>query len=283
MALGGQPETVFTAEQGEHVFLDGWQSVWSPDGKRLALLILKEQPAGRDPQFMLEIVAVEGKRIEKRFTLPQSAYSRNGGGPNWAPYNLKWSPDGRTLLLAWEQTIVFNVENGAPETILTRPSMAEWLPGNDGVYFFDVFSSQDLFVKRTGQTEPLKVVSAGQFADLGMANTALLHAPLIKLSANRSRLAIAAGNTVLAIDVPLTQVTDLAKSIKRWQADGVIVGLEWGPSGNEVAVLMVADGLTISVLDLVSGRWKILTKVGANPRGTDIDVVGLVNTLSWVP
>jgi len=290
MGPGGQPETIFRARTGESVFAGGWQSIWSPDGERVALLLAT---AGGEP-FTLAIVEVETKKVATTFQLQRSVYTRGDGPMNWPPYNLEWSPDGRKILLAWEQTVILDTQSKAVETVTTKPAMTEWRPGSDGVYYFDMFGPVNLWLKKIGRNDAVNVLDRAQLAGWNMVRPILLHAPLVKLSASGSRLAIAAGagdegtSTVLVFDVTATRAGSLGSPAKRLQVDGVVVAMEWGPGEKKLAVLVNSrDDLTIRVLDLEGGAATTLTKVAQRGTdyfsATDLDVVGLVNMISWVP
>lgn len=281
MGLGGQPRTIFRAGPKETVFLDGWQSIWSPDGRRIALLVAK----AATETFALTIVEIEKKKVDQWFELPKSAYTRRGQPMNWPPYNLKWSPDGRKVLIAWEQTVVLDVASGAVETIATMPVMAEWMPGSDGVYYFDeVFSIGNLVLKRIGQNEVVKVLDGAQLDSWGMVELVLFHTPILKLSPNGTRLAMQAGKTVLVFNAEAARAGALRDPPMRLQVEGPIVAIEWGPDEKKLAVLAgLKKGLALGILDLESGMWRTLEEQVVELRGTQVDVLGLMNTISWVP
>ena len=277
MGPGGQPRTLFKAGPKESVYLAGWQSIWSPDGRRIALLV------DRAPMetFALVIVEIEKKKVDQWFELPKSAYTQ----ANWAPYNLKWSPDGSKVLIAWEQTIVLDVASGAVETIVAKRAMAEWMPGSDGVYYFDEwFSIGNLVFMRIGQKEVVKVLDSSQLDDWGMHELVLFHTPILKLSPNGTRLAMQAGNTVLVFDVETNRASALRHPPTRLQVEGAIAAIEWGPDEKKLAILAgLKKGLALGVLDLESGAWRTLDEQVVQLRGTQVDVLGLMNTISWAP
>lgn len=290
MRLGGLPETIFRARAGEIVFPDGWQSIWSPDGGRVALLLAT---AG-GKTFTLAVIEVEKKKVAGTFQLQRSVYTRGDVPMSWPPYNLKWSPDGRKILLAWEQTVILDPQSTTVETVTTKPAMAEWLPGSDGVYYFDVFGPTNLWLKKFGRNDAVNVLDRAQLAGWNVVSPVLLHAPLVKLSASGTRLAIAAGaggegtSTVLVFDVTAARAGSLGSPAKRLQVDGVVVAMEWGPGAKKLAVLVISENdLTIRALDLEGGAATTLTKVARRGTdyfsATDLDVVGLVNMISWVP
>jgi WD40 repeat protein len=288
MRLDGQPETIFKANPGETVFLSGWQSIWSPDGKRVALLLARADSV-RTGTFSLAIVDIEKREVANRFELPQSAYTRNGMPMNWPPYNLKWSPDGRKILLAWEQALILDVERKILETAIPRPVMAEWAASNSVYYFDELFAVGSLLIKETGQKEAVKVFDRSQLNGWGMVQTLLLHAPLLKLHPSGTRLAMAAGtgrgakSTVLVFNVHPTRPGALESPAQSLQVDAAILAMEWGPDRKTLALLAGSEeGLTIRVLNLETGTAKTLARL-TELKGPDIDLVGLMNTISWAP
>lgn len=46
---------------------------------------------------------------------------------------------------------------------------------------------------------------------------------------------------------------------------------------------VAVQGLEVRLLDLAAGQWRTLATLRLVPEGVGIDIVGLINTLSWTP
>ncbi len=284
--LGERPQVVFTPGQEEHVFPLGWQSVWSPEGRRIALLLATAET------MSLVIVEIDNGKIARRLEFPKSAYTRGDYPANWPPYSVKWSPDGDKILVAWEEALVLNVETGSIDTIVPMPVMAEWSPESDGVYYSNTFSVPDLFYKRIDGGEAVEVLHHSWLGEFGEQPPLFNHTPLLKLSPTGSHLAFEtatirgrkAQSTILIFDIQSAHADRPATPAKQLKAEGAIVAMEWNHDETELAVLATSEnGLMLRVLNLETGSSKVLTSVLSNIKGTEIDVVGLMNTISWVP
>ena len=137
---------------------------------------------------------------------------------------------------------------------------------------------------RIGQKEVVKVLDSSQLDDWGMHELVLFHTPILKLSPNGTRLAMQAGNTVLVFDVETNRASALRHPPTRLQVEGAIAAIEWGPDEKKLAILAgLKKGLALGVLDLESGAWRTLDEQVVQLRGTQVDVLGLMNTISWAP
>src|SRR5262245_33540604 len=83
--LQGDERTVFTAREQEHIYLSAWQSIWSPDSRRIALLLL-EGSSATARRYSLVIIDVPTASVVLRYSLPSAVYER----ANWAPYKFRW-------------------------------------------------------------------------------------------------------------------------------------------------------------------------------------------------
>jgi len=229
--------------------------------------------------------------VVARRPLPSGMYE----GANWPPYKFRWSPDGRSILLAWESTAVFDVDSGSFLLVTPQPVFAEWTSDSNAVYYFERSRGKigDFFVMRRGAGAPVKLMDNEILAASGW-QPVLLHGPLLSLSPSASRLAVAVGSLVQLYDLKAGEAPALDRPSGRFPAEGIITALEWSPDERDIAVLATGAGagtpgavagwrLEVKLLDLAAGQWKTLARLGSVPQGADIDVVGLINTLSWTP
>ena len=119
---------------------------------------------------------------------------------------------------------------------------------------------------------------------------------MLSLSPSGLRLAVAVGSLVQLYDLKADQAPTLESPSGHFSAEGIIAALEWSPDERSLAVLAIgaAPGTlqpgTVAVfgpevrrLDLTTGQWRTLATLGFEPAGVGIDIVGLINTLSWTP
>lgn len=286
--LEGEVKTIFTTGPGEFIFNLGWQSIWSPDGRRIALIVCPEDGS----VYSIIVINVADKSVVSRHKLPAEVYSRFKDGErypmNWPPYKFRWSPDGRKLLLSWEWTVVVDAVTGAIETIAEAPTAAEWAPGSDAVYYFH----GDFYLRKLDSSTPLRMVGKEHIAALGLRRPPLLHKAILTLSPLGSKLSLLAGSTtghtssIYIYDLRERGTVALDKPFKTFQTEDVITAIEWGPDENSIAIMAISPsvGVTIKLLDLMTGEWRTLATI-AYPIGVPaiemIDVLGLYKTLSW--
>lgn len=285
MNLEGEVRTIFTARPGEFIFNMGWQSIWSPDGRRIALIVGSEDGS----VYSITVIDVAEKRVVSRHKLPEDVYSRLKDGErypmNWPPYKFRWSPDGRKLLLSWESTVVVDAVTGAIETIADIPTAAEWAPGSDGVYYFRF----DFYLRKLGSPTSLKLVGKEHIAALGLKRPPFLHKAVLTLSPSGSKLSFLGGSTtgrtssIHIYDLREGGTVALDKPFKSFQTEDIITALEWAPDENSIAIMAFSPPgeVTIKLLDLMTGAWRTLATVAYPIRVPEIDVLGSYKTLSW--
>jgi len=185
MNLQGVVKTIFTPEPGEEIFSVGWQSICSPEGERIALIL-----AHRDEFGSVAVINVADSHIISRHRLPSTALGR-------PTYKFRWSPDGRKILLVSSTTLVVDTVAGTVETIAEKPTPAEWSPGSDAVFYFDGFwDIEDFLLRKLGSEKPVKLMDKERILASGLGQpVALLHGVLMTLSPSGSKLAIAGGST----------------------------------------------------------------------------------------
>lgn len=217
MNLQGVVKTIFTSGPGERIFSVGWQSIWAPEGKRIALILQH-----RD-DFSVAVVSVADSHIISRHRLPSTAVQ----GPT---YKLRWSPDGRKILLVSGTTLVVDTLAGTVKTIAEKPTPAEWSPGSDAVFYFDgLWKIEDFLLRKLGSGKSLKLMDKGRILASGLGQPVLIHGVLMTLSPSGSKLAIAGGSTkgrngtVHVYDLTKTGVPTLDKPSARFESKNVII------------------------------------------------------------
>jgi len=86
-------------------------------------------------------------------------------------------------------------------------------------------------------------------------------------------------SSVLVYDAREADPVALDGPSQRFETDGMIVAMDWGPDeGSMAAILVDESGSTsLQVLDLATGTWNVV----ATPE-IDVDVIDVIPTvLSW--
>lgn len=282
MGREGRPETIYETNGVRGVVLAPGQSIWSPDGSMIALLLADGET------FSLGVVEVATKKV-RTFKLPRSVQPDVEEGHIDPLYvYVKWSPDGRKILLG---SAALDLERNTWEAIADRRVIAEWLPRSEGVYFFELWQrGGDLLLKESGRNGAATVLAGSTLAGWGAVSLASPNsAPLLRLSPSRSRLAIAAwagpeeATAVLVFDIPADRPGSLAEPARRVQVDGILIAMAWGPDERKLAVLSAGPGgdLMVGVVDLESGAWTSLAKAAHPETVHEIEALLLRNTISW--
>ncbi len=306
--LRGEVRNIFTPEK-EHLLSP---SIWSPDGKRIAVISILPGNAAENVLSVVIIDVVGGKVLSKHRI------------PSWTTTisKFRWSPDGRKILLVGGfatsgGAVVIDTETSTVETIANKTIVAEWAPSNDSVYYFDTNSYErqsgeqalgDFYLKKLGTSQPIKLMDKKKVESLG------LKAPLLmSLSPEGSKFFIYSGilpstddvkkefkGIIYIYDIHGGITVTLDKPYKKFQtiAQDFIYSLEWAPDENSLAALalnfsevatakespyMPTGSLKVKILDLLKGTWRTLASVNTQsvPATELLDFIGLTKTLSW--
>jgi hypothetical protein len=131
-----ETRSVFVVPPSEQ-FL-GWQPIWSPDERQLAVITWVPGASVGQNTFWLNVVDVPAAKMSLRQPVPPDTMAR-------FPYSLapkdklRWSPDGRKILISWGNAVVVDAETGSVESISRTPVVAEWAPSDKGVYYIGLW------------------------------------------------------------------------------------------------------------------------------------------------
>jgi hypothetical protein len=292
VSLTGERDVVFTAGSDEFVS-SGWLSIWSPTGDRLAVPVLST----RDTPLLV-LLDLSDERASVRHRLPANVFPR----PNilffgeWPPYAVRWSPDGRQILIAGRRTVAVDVESGAARQLHGRPAIADWAPSGAGIFLLEAKREgvSDLrFVSLTNRRSRVAIASA-DLSRAGLGSTTLVHTQVLKVSPSGRRLAIAGTahgdpgeGVILLYDLAEGQDVPAPVPSSVLRPESPVLALEWSPDEGALALLMFNPGqdprrlLAISILDLASGEQRTVATPGPFFGIQDLDFIGLTNTLSW--
>jgi Tol biopolymer transport system component len=285
-SLNGDEKILFTPASGERLlgFL-----MWSPDGLKLALITLQPQQGRPFANSLVILDAVAGRVLARHEISDRTIHLPYFFSP---PNKFRWSPDGRKLLISWEDVVVIDAETGHSETINSDPAIAEWAPDSSGIFYFAIKDPHKpqtralggLYLKRLGSGNPTKLLDEKRIQQMDLTLSPLIFGRMT-LSPLGKRLAVAIGSTksdagvLLTYDMTVGQTTAFERPLKIFQPQGLIIALDWAPDDRSVAALAVSNQIEIGTLDLDNGEWKTLAVVA---EGSHVDLDALVfGWLSW--
>src|SRR5207244_11465599 len=89
-------------------------------------------------KMSIALIDVSAKKVQSRFVIPRGV--TNIPSYSTPPNKFRWSADGRKILLSWESAAVLDTKTGAFELLPGGPTLAEWAPGGDAIYYLDVMN-----------------------------------------------------------------------------------------------------------------------------------------------
>jgi len=289
----GRETVLFQGDQSEQLYL--WQPAWSPDGKQIAALTFV--PGATGPLKMsIALIDVAARKVQSRFAIPRGV--TNIPSYSTPPNKLRWSADGRKILLSWESAAVLDTKSGTFELLPGGPIVAEWAPGGDAIYYLDVINRDrppgpilsGLYRTKLGSgTPPTRLLDQQQLSAMGLAITARVVLGAMTLSPSGTKLAVGLGSStgssgklhVYAVGAaPDSLVPD--KPLATFQTEELIAAIEWAPDETQVAVIAVAkDGVKIRAVNLGTGGWRTLATLGPlDLNGREAEVLAF-KALSW--
>ncbi len=272
---------------------------WSPDGKEIAALTFGAPPAGVS---VIVLDAFEGG-LRERHSLPATAATL------WTeePTTLRWSPDGRKILLASHEAYAIELASGAVDTLSRRLILPAWSPESDGIYYLEVAGETDsisaavgeshpaitgFYYKPLGAGEPLALAGAALIDSLGLGAwkfVGLDDSPdatrLVLWSTRLGQSAAELRGTVRIYDLRAPGRPALERPVRTLTLGQTFISsLQWGPDDDRLAAAVARlDHLEIALLDLGSGKLETLRELAAD------ETIGMAflhfiqgNVLSWV-
>lgn len=238
--------------------------------------------------------------------------------PENFPDKFRWSPDGRSVLVPWQKAVVLDVDTGMSRVIADQPSLAEWAPGADGVYYFTKDSRSgalgNFHYRRLDGSPPVTIMNADAVRALGWGESRGLLSGSMTLSPRGSRLVVAAPSTggtshrLRIYDVRPGEMVDLARATREVETGDIITALEWAPNETALATMGIAftkrpgtvkirrpppgvleirleltepAGVAVKVVDLATGVWRTVANVDVPLDDSDTIAMLGSKTLSW--
>jgi WD40 repeat protein len=287
-ASNGQERTLFSVPR-KFGIVD--RLAWSPDGSRLALILLDERgfsavsvggAIGAYHSHLLVIDSNSGHPLRDALLTPSIVNMPFITNP---PDALAFSPDGAKVLVSWDSPVVVDVASGRVERLWHSPAVAAWSPSGD-VLFLDVVGRQRFGALHVwspgGSTRVLwpqaKLTSLGISAEHGIEYGQMRASP------DGTKLAIRTtdGNRT-AVSVFALDGSSVGAKAGTYPLNGSIWDFDWSPDSTRIAaVVLNGSTLNVQLLDTASGTWKAIADVPINvPDSDTLDALAPVKKLTW--
>ena len=288
-ASEGQERTLFVAPHKIGI-VD--RLAWSPDGSRLALILLDERgfsglsvngsALGAYHPHLLVIDSTSGHPLRDALLTPSVVNMPFITNP---PDALAFSPDGGKVLVSWDSPAVVDVASGRVQRLWASPAVAAWSPSGD-VLFLDVVGRQRFGALHiwspAGGAHVLwpqaRVASLGIVAEHGIEYGQLRPSPDGTKLAIRTTDANRTAISVFALDGSSVGAKD-----GTYPLAGRIWDFDWSPEGDRIAaVVLNGETLTVQLLDTASGTWKPIADVPITvPDADTLEALAPVKKLTW--
>jgi WD40 repeat protein len=255
---------------------------WSPDGSRLALILLDERPVSAYQPHLLVIDATTGRPLRDALLTPAVVNMPYITNP---PDALAFSPDGRKVLVSWDSAAVVDVAGGRVQQLWRTPVVAAWSPSGDVLFLDVVGRSQFGALRAWSPAGGVRVVwPHAKLASLGIAAEHGIEYGQMSSSPDGAKLAIRTtdGDRTAVVVFALDGSAVGAKA-GTYPVKGRIWDFDWSPDGARIAaVILKGAGLTVQVLDIPAGAWKPAATIPITVADSDtIDALGPVRKLTW--
>jgi len=251
---------------------------WSPTGDKVAFIVVRWCGIGSkissiiifDMKYEHEIVQ-HGK-----YDFWDANATEQGPGKFSNPTRIKWSPDGKKILIAWDETVVIDVKTGKSYTITSERSIAEWGPDSESVFYFK-HNSPILNVSKYQDAEAsLKSVDWGITGDL--IPTSLTLSP----SASLMELTLSTKEKnkmhTHIFEINGQGIINQSNNGVKFTIAGDLVALNWSPDENGLSIVRDENGqITLETLELKTGN--LSTRTTFSPNFKRIKKMGRI--LSW--
>jgi hypothetical protein len=266
---------------------------WSPDGSRVAVLLLDEHGFNSGPILNLQQVPsyrtslavfdAQSGRLRRRVALPVAVvhmpYLMN------PPDTLAFSPDGRRVLVSWESPAVVDIARGRAQRIWPTPAVATWT-ADGSVLFLDVVNRNRFGALRSwSPADGSRVVwTRAQLAANGIVAEHGIEYGQLRTSPDGSRLAVrTVSGDQTAIAVFALAGSMPGEQLGTYATDGAIWDFDWAPDGSRIAAIVVAgSSMDVRVLDPDKATWTSIATIPITIEATDtLEALAPIRKLSW--
>lgn len=286
----GSQRTVFHAPSKVDIV---HRPAWSPDGARLAVLLLDEHGfggglaigTGQLPSFRASLAVFDAhsgvlrRRVALSPAVVHMPYLMN------PPDTLAFSPGGDRVLVSWESPAVVDLRTGRVQHVWRTPSVAGWT--SDGrVLFLDVVNRQRFGALRVWSSSGGQHVAwtAARLRSNGIVAEHGIEYGELRTSPDGSSLAIRTsrpdGTAVVVYGLSGSTPT---QHIGTYPTDGRIWDFDWSPKSDQIAAVVVAGSTAeVRVLNLDKHTWASVATVPIGIDSADtIEALAPIKKLSW--
>ena len=288
-ASDGQQRTLFVVPRKIGI-VD--RLAWSPNGSRLALILLDERgfsglsvgggALGAYHPHLLVIDATSGHPLRDALLTPAVVNMPFITNP---PDALAFSPDGSRVLVSWDSAAVVNVASGRVQRLWRGPAVAAWSPSGE-VLFLDVVGRHRfgaLHVWSPGGGARVLWPQA-KLASLGIAAEHGIEYGQLRPSPDGTKLAIrTTDGHRTAISVFALNGSSVGAKVGTYPLAGRIWDFDWSPDGSRIAaVVLNGSALNVQLLAPASGMWKPIADVPIKvPDSDTMEALAPVKKLTW--
>ena len=267
---------------------------WSPDGRRIAAINVAWCEVGMYVSSIEVIDAEIGGSVARHgpYDFWQAYGTLEGPTRFSSPNKISWSRDGQKVLISWDKAVVIDAVTGKPEVVTSKPVLAEWAPGSDAIYYFEIKRGEvrrnltlgAFYVKKLGADSPELLINEQRVSEMGLSNAWSPIPGALALSPSGGKIAMTGGgdsegNSVLYVfDLTGELQSSFESSPESYAVEGHIAALDWAPDDEGVAALVSTDaGVSVDTLDLATGEWTTVTTSKIEMR--QIEFLG--KAISW--
>jgi hypothetical protein len=302
-----RPQGTSLFEPGGGEMLTGWAPAWAPDGKTIAVTVMKESSRRENGvEYSVVIVDVAGKSVRARHVIPEGVLNLPR---HLSPADkIRFSPGGKHLLISWERATVLDLDRRRWITISERPIIADWAAGADAVIYLDLAAGTSarrpvfggLYLRKLASDDRVELANTKTLAAHGIAVHSALHSGLMVVSPSRTKVALvhnlADRNTAAlrVFEMAADGTIDLSRPVRTQPVEEIIAKLEWSIDERSIAVAAIPATAVLrqgpfgkpafKVLALPDGGWETIATMNFDLRQDwpqSLELIGLAKLLSW--
>ena len=251
---------------------------WSPNGDKVAFIVVRWCGLGsKISSIIIFDMKYENEIVQHgKYDFWDANATEQGPGKFSNPTRIKWSPDGKKILIAWDETVVIDIKTGKSYTITPGRSIAEWSPNSESILYFKNNSSVLNVAKYKDIEGSLINVDLGLVED--MIPTSLTLSP----SASLMEMTLSSEEKN-HIHTHIFEINDQGiinqnNNGVKFTIAGDLVALNWSPDEKGLSIVRDENSqITLETLELKTGN--LSTRTTFSPSFKRIKKMGRI--LSW--
>jgi hypothetical protein len=301
------PQGTRLFDPGNGEMLTGWAPAWAPDGKTIAVTVMKESSKRENGvEYSVVIVDVAGKSVRARHVIPEGVLNLPR---HLSPADkIRFSSGGKHLLLSWERAAVLDLDRRRWITISEWPIIADWAAGPDAVIYLDLVPGASarrpvfggLYLRKLASDDRVELANTKTLAAHGIAVHSALHSGLMVVSPSRTKVALvhdlADKNTAAlrVFEMAADGTIDLSRPVRTQALEEIVAKLEWSIDERSIAVAAIPATAVLrqgpfgkpafKILTLPDGGWETVATMNFDLRQDwpqSLELIGLAKLLSW--